>query len=88
MLVQRVKPKTQTASGIFIPEKNQQKLNQATVIAAGPGLFNPTNGQTIPVDLKAGDKVLLPPFGGNTVNVGDEEYLLYTDKEILAKIDE
>ena len=86
--MQRLKPKTQTASGIYIPEKNQEKLNQATVIAAGPGLFNPNNGETIPVNLKAGDKVLLPPFGGNPVKVGEDEYLLYTDKEILAKIDE
>jgi chaperonin GroES len=38
--------------------------------------------------VKAGDRVLLPSFGGNPVKVGDEEYLLYTDKEILAKIEE
>lgn len=87
VLIQRLKPQTQTASGIYIPEKNVEKLNQGTVIAAGPGIINPTNGETIPVSLKAGDKVLLPPFGGNTVKVGEEEYLLYTDKEILAKIE-
>lgn len=87
-MVQRLKPATKTATGIYIPEKNQEKLNQATVIAVGPGITNTTTGQIIPVSVKAGDKVLLPSFGGNPVKVGEEEYLLYTDKEILAKIDE
>ncbi|CQB89529.1 putative chaperonin [Chlamydia trachomatis] len=87
-MVQRLKPATKTSTGIYIPEKNQEKLNQATVIAVGPGITNTTTGQVIPVSVKAGDKVLLPSFGGNPVKVGEEEYLLYTDKEILAKIEE
>ena len=86
-MVQRLKPATKTSTGIYIPE-NQEKLNQATVIAVGPGITNTTTGQVIPVSVKAGDKVLLPSFGGNPVKVGEEEYLLYTDKEILAKIEE
>ncbi|EEQ41858.1 10 kDa heat shock protein, mitochondrial [Candida albicans WO-1] len=88
VLVQRLKPATKTSTGIYIPEKNQEKLNQATVIAVGPGITNTTTGQVIPVSVKAGDKVLLPSFGGNPVKVDEEEYLLYTDKEILAKIEE
>ncbi|ODV77881.1 component of small subunit processosome [Suhomyces tanzawaensis NRRL Y-17324] len=87
VLVQRLKPATQTASGIYIPEKNQEKLNQATVIASGPGITNTTTGEVIPTSVKAGDKVLLPAFGGNPVKIGEEEFLLYTDKEILAKIE-
>lgn len=88
VLVQRLKPKTQTSTGIYIPEKNQEKLNQGTVISAGPGLFNPNTGDVVPVTVKSGDKVLLPPFGGNPVKVGEDEYLLYTDKELLAKIED
>lgn len=88
VLVQRLKPITKTATGIYIPEKNQEKLNQGTVIAAGPGITNTTTGQVIPTSVKAGDKVLLPNFGGNPVKIGEEEYLLYTDKEILAKIED
>lgn len=87
VLVQRLKPATKTASGIYIPEKNQEKLNEATVIAAGPGMTNTTTGQLIPTSVKAGDKVLLPNFGGNPIKIGEDEYLLFTDKEILAKID-
>ncbi|KAF5213543.1 10 kDa heat shock protein, mitochondrial [Clavispora lusitaniae] len=87
VLVQRLKPATQTSTGIYIPEKNQEKLNQGTVVAAGPGVTDPTTGKLIPVAVKAGDKVLLPNFGGSSVKVGEEEYLLYTDREILAKIE-
>ncbi|EMG49976.1 10 kDa heat shock protein, mitochondrial [Candida maltosa Xu316] len=88
VLVQRVKPATKTSTGIYIPEKNQEKLNQATVVAVGPGITNTTTGQLIPVSVQAGDKVLLPNFGGSPVKVGEEEYLLFSDKEILAKIEE
>ncbi|WLF79376.1 mitochondrial heat shock protein Hsp10 [Lodderomyces elongisporus] len=88
VLVQRLKPATKTSTGIYIPEKNQEKLNQATVIAVGPGMTNTTTGEVIPVSVRAGDKVLLPSFGGNPIKVGEDEYLLYTDKELLAKIEE
>ena len=67
--------------------RTRKKLNQGTVVAAGPGVTDPTTGKLIPVAVKAGDKVLLPNFGGSSVKVGEEEYLLYTDREILAKIE-
>lgn len=87
VLVQRIKPATQTSSGIYIPEKNQEKLNEGTVVAAGPGVTDPTTGKLIPVVVKAGDKVLLPNFGGSPVKVGEDEFLLFSDREILAKIE-
>lgn len=87
VLVQRLKPATQTTSGIYIPEKNQEKLNEATVVAAGPGVTDVSSGKLIPVSVQAGDKVLLPNFGGAPIKVGDEEYLLFSDREILAKIE-
>lgn len=87
VLVQRIKPATQTSSGIYIPEKNQEKLNEGTVVAAGPGVTDPSSGKLIPVSVQAGDKVLLPNFGGSPVKVGEDEYLLFSDREILAKIE-
>ncbi|CCE86230.1 Piso0_005888 [Millerozyma farinosa CBS 7064] len=87
VLVQRLKPSNKTASGLYIPEKNQEKLNQGTVVSAGPGITDVNTGKLIPTAVKPGDKVLLPHFGGSTVKVGDEEYLLYSDREILAKIE-
>ncbi|RKP03505.1 hypothetical protein CXG81DRAFT_9496, partial [Caulochytrium protostelioides] len=87
VLVQRFKPAERTASGLFIPEKAQEHLNQATVIAVGPGLVG-KDGQKVPVAVKEGDKVLLPPFGGASVKIGSDEFHLYKDTELLATIHE
>ncbi|ODQ80895.1 hypothetical protein BABINDRAFT_46442 [Babjeviella inositovora NRRL Y-12698] len=86
VLVQRLKQKTQTASGLYIPDANQQKLNEATVIATGPG-YPTESGVVTPVGVKAGDSVLIPAFGGEVIKVGGEEYTLFRDRDILAKIE-
>ncbi|KAG2147755.1 chaperonin 10-like protein [Suillus bovinus] len=88
VLVQRFKPDTKTASGIFLPSSSTTTpLPEATVIAVGPGAPN-KNGNIVPTQVKAGDRVLLPGWGGNSIKVGDEEYFLFKDSEILAKIQE
>jgi chaperonin GroES len=46
------------------------------------------NGQIVPMSVQAGDKVLLPSFGGQTIKIGEEEYALFRDAEILAKVTE
>lgn len=72
VLVQRFKPETKTASGLFLPSSaTQASIPEAHVIAAGPGAVN-REGKTIPMSVKAGDKVLLPGFGGSSIKVGDE----------------
>lgn len=87
VLVQRIKAQAKTASGIYIPEKNVEKLNEANVLAVGPGFIDSQGVNRAP-SVKAGDRVLIPPFGGSNVKVGDEEYTLFRDGEILAKINE
>ncbi|WVN86724.1 uncharacterized protein L203_101896 [Cryptococcus depauperatus CBS 7841] len=77
-----------TASGIFLPSSTTQSpLPEATVIAVGPGAVN-KDGQVQPVSVKPGDRVLLPGWGGSPIKVGEEEYHLFKDAEILAKINE
>ncbi|RDB16376.1 heat shock protein, mitochondrial [Hypsizygus marmoreus] len=88
VLVQRFKPETKTATGIFLPTSaTTNPLPEATVIAVGPGAPN-KEGKVIPTQVKAGDRVLLPGWGGNAIKVGEEEYYLFKDGEILAKIQE
>jgi len=87
ILVQRAKAQTQTSSGIYIPEKNVEKLNVANVIATGPGLEN-TEGKIVPPTVQSGDRVLIPPFGGSPVKVGNDEYILFRNHEILAKVEQ
>lgn len=98
-----------TASGIFLPTSaTNNPLPEATVIAVGPGAPN-KDGQVVPTQVKPGDRVLLPGWGGNSIKVGEEvciptnlfcifplltsttclqEYFLFRDNEILAKIQE
>lgn len=90
VLVQRVKAQAKTASGLYLPEKNVEKLNQAEVLAVGPG-FTDANGNKVLPQVKVGDQVLIPQFGGSTIKLkGDEndEVILFRDSEILAKIND
>jgi len=88
VLVQRLKPDTKTASGIFLPTSTLEKLSEARVLAVGPGGLDPESGRKIEMSVQPGDKVLVPPYGGNEVKVGDEEYHIFRDHELLAKINE
>jgi len=88
VLVQRFKAETKTATGIFLPSSaTSSPLPEATVIAVGPGAPN-RQGHVVPVSVKPGDRVLLPGWGGNSIKVGEDEYHLFKDSEILAKIQE
>lgn len=88
VLVQRFKPETKTATGIFLPSSvASSPLPEASVIATGPGAPD-KDGKIVPTSVKSGDKVLLPSWGGNSIKVGENEYLLIRDSEILAKINE
>ncbi|KAF2472036.1 10 kDa heat shock protein, mitochondrial [Lindgomyces ingoldianus] len=87
ILVQRIKADTKTAGGIFLPESSVKELNEAKVLAVGPGAMN-KDGQRIAPSVQPGDKVLIPQFGGSPIKVGDEEYSLFRDHELLAKINE
>jgi co-chaperonin GroES (HSP10) len=57
--VQRVKAESKTAGGIFLPESAVKELNEAKVLAVGPGAFD-KEGKRVAVSVKPGDKVLIP----------------------------
>jgi chaperonin GroES len=83
VLVERVAAKQQTAGGILLPDLAQQRLNQGVVVSVGQGHRN-KDGNLLPLTVKEGDKVLLPEYGGNNVKIGDKEYVLYRDEDILG----
>jgi len=87
VLIQRIKAETKTASGIFLPESSVKELNEARVLAVGPGGLD-KDGKRVSCSVNVGDKVLIPQYGGSPVKVGDEEYSLFRDHDILAKINE
>ena len=69
VLVQRVKAQAKTASGIYLPESSVKELNEAKVLAVGPGGLD-RDGKRVPMGVSAGDKVLIPQVCGSFLNFG------------------
>ncbi|KAI9651784.1 MAG: 10 kda heat shock protein [Alyxoria varia] len=98
ILVQRVKAEAKTAGGLLLPESAVKELNEARVMAVGPGAHD-KEGKRLQMSVKEGDRVLIPQFGGSAIKVGEDEFSLFRDGEyvqpirtrlsaILAKINE
>ncbi|CAM5278122.1 co-chaperone GroES [Eoetvoesiella caeni] len=85
VIVKRLDNERTTASGIVIPESAAEKPDQGEVISVGPGKRG-EDGKLLPVDVKAGDKVLFGKYAGQAVKVDGEELLVIREDEILAVI--
>lgn len=72
-----------TSSGIFIPEKAQEAMNEGVVVAVGKGALN-KEGSHIPLQVNTGDKVILPPYGGSTVKVQGEVRIIILTKRLAV----
>lgn len=83
VLVQKMKHEAKTASGIFLPDQAKQVINQATVIAVGEGRLL-KDGQKIACNVKPGDSVIVPEFGGMTLKFDDEEFQVFRDEDIVG----
>mmetsp|Transcript_17795 Transcript_17795/g.35165 ORF Transcript_17795/g.35165 Transcript_17795/m.35165 type:complete len:100 (+) Transcript_17795:117-416(+) len=84
VLVKRAMPVQKTAGGIFLPDSATKKEPEAEVVAVGPGRRD-QNGNLVPMSVSVGDKVLLPEYGGQAINMGDEEFQLFRNDDILGK---
>jgi len=72
-----------TKSGIVLPETAKEKPSEGTVVAVGTGRIL-DNGQKVPIEVKVGDKVIYSKYGGTEVKIDDEEYVVLSEKDILA----
>lgn len=84
VLIKRVMPVTKTAGGIILPESQVSKANEGEVLAVGPGART-KNGESIPMTVSVGDKVLLPEYGGVPIKMDGDEVFLFRNDEILGK---
>ncbi|HET7482333.1 MAG TPA: co-chaperone GroES [Actinomycetota bacterium] len=73
-----------TVSGIVIPDTAKEKPQQGTVLAVGPGKRAESSGELIPVDVKAGDKVIYSKYGGTEITVEGEDLLILSSRDVLA----
>ena len=83
-----VKPATEgevKKGGIIIPDTAKEKPQEGTVVAVGTGKLDDA-GKLIPINVKKGDKVLMPKYGGTEVKIDDVEYQIIREEDILGVI--
>lgn len=85
VLIQRVEGEEKTKSGIIIPESAKEKPLEGIVRAVGKGKIA-DNGQTLPMQVKEGDKILFGKYSGTDVMINGEEHMILREDEILAVI--
>lgn len=86
IIVKRVEKARQTLSGIIIPDSAGEKPEQGVVLTVGPGK-RLADGKIVPPQIKAGDTVLFAKFGGQTVKLDGQEYLVMREDDVLGVID-
>jgi chaperonin GroES len=83
LLVERLEEKEVKKGGIIIPDTAKEKPQEGKVIAVGNGKVT-DEGKKIPLDVKAGDKILFGKYSGSEVKLDDKEYLIMREEDVLA----
>ena len=86
ILVERVEEEEVRKGGIIIPDTAKEKPQQGKVIAVGPGKVD-DDGKRIPMDVKKGNYILFGKYSGNEIRIGDDEYLIMREEDVLAIIE-
>jgi chaperonin GroES len=85
IVVKALEETEQMRGGLYIPDTAKEKPQQGEVVAVGPGRMT-DEGKRVPSELKAGDRVLYGKYSGTEVTVGDEQYLILREADVLAVI--
>ena len=86
ILIKRVEEKETVKGGIIIPDSAKEKPQEGEVVAVGNGKKT-DDGKVIPLDVKAGDRVLFGKYSGNDIKIDNEEYLILREDEILGVLE-
>jgi len=86
ILVKRIEEQEVKKGGIIIPDTAKEKPQEGKVIAAGNGKVG-DDGKRVPLDVKAGDRILFGKYSGSEVKVEDEEYLILREEDVLGIIE-
>ena len=76
-----------TKSGIVLPDTAKEKPQEGTVEAVGTGRYNEQTGKRVELDVKVGDRVMYAKYAGSEVKLDEVEYLILSEKDILAIVD-
>lgn len=83
IVLKRQEAASKTAGGIVLPDTAKDKPQKGTVISVGDGHVS-KDGKRMPLTLKAGDKVIFSSYAGDEISIGEEEYLLLRESDVLA----
>ena len=86
ILVRRIEAEKKTAGGIIIPDTAKEKPMQGEVVAVGPGARN-DKGQLVPLDVKAGDRVLFGKWSGTEVKIDGDDLLIMKESDIMGIVE-
>ncbi|MEN3012476.1 MAG: co-chaperone GroES [Dictyoglomus thermophilum] len=87
VVVKVIEQEEKTKGGIVLPDTAKEKPQQGKVIAVGTGRIL-DNGQKVPLEIKEGDRVIFAKYAGTEVKIEGEEYLILSERDILAVIEE
>jgi len=83
ILVKRLEEDEKTKGGIIIPDSAKEKPMEGEAIAVGPGRLG-DDGKRIPMDVKAGDRILYSKYGGTDIKIEGVEHLILREEDILG----
>ena len=86
ILVKREEEKEVKKGGIIIPDTAKEKPQEGKVIAVGNGKVN-DEGKKVPLDVKAGDKILFGKYSGTDIKIDGEEHLILREEEVLGIVE-
>ena len=85
VLVKRLIEEEKTRGGIIIPDTAKEKPQEGRVVAVGKGRYE--DGKVVPLDVRAGDRILFGKYSGNEVKIEGEEHLIIEEKDILGVLE-
>ena len=86
ILIKRIEEKETVKGGIIIPDTAKEKPQEGEVIAVGSGKRT-EEGKVVPVDVKAGDRILFAKYSGAEIKMEEQEYLILREEEVLGIIE-
>jgi chaperonin GroES len=86
VVVRRIESEDKTAGGIIIPDTAKEKPQEGEVVAVGPGGRDEA-GKLIPLDVKAGDRILFGKWSGTEVKIDGTEYLIMKESDVMGIVE-
>ena len=83
VVIEAVEQAPKTAGGVILPDTVKEKPQEGIILAVGPGRKT-DKGETIKMDVKAGDRVIYSKYSGSEIKIEGKEYLIISEKDVLA----